>query len=309
MQLRDSLRNSTFLLAPPHHGWFSRNKRFTLWVLAIAIIVPLLGLLVLFLPAIVDLLAGGGAVHRFIQEVGWPAPVVVGVIYTLLSVLLIPIPVLALAVAVFCSKLWVAVVVGYTATLAGACISFFLGRHKLRSSVLERFAETEAFLEIDAIVSSGQEKTWVVILLRLGPIMSCCRLNYALALTLVSFPQYIIGSVVGLFPHTVLFVFISWVSVHAFTSTDIHTLFKNLYINGTSALVALGVVVVMASLARNALVSALHHPAHGDSITQPINDDVYIVDDSDAPESSESEDSFAAEESKLRNSYQMTRSR
>lgn len=43
----------------------------------------------------------------------------------------------------------------------GACIAFFLGKHKLRTSTWERYAETSHFLEVDAIINTGKRKYWV----------------------------------------------------------------------------------------------------------------------------------------------------
>jgi len=329
-------RSSTILLPPSHNGWFSRNKAFTIWVLAIAVITPILLVLVLFLPVIVNFFAGdNGAVHKFIQGVGWPAPLVVGVVYIIGTLFIVPAPILALGIALFCDTLWVALVTGYVGALTGACIAFFMGRqNKLRSKVLERFAETPSFLEVDVVMHSGRKKFWMVILLRLSPLMSCCRLNYALAISVLSFPQYLLGSVVGLIPHNTLFVFLCWASVHEFTSTDTYSLFINIYVYGSAATLSIVVVVILSGLARKELADIMFRPTYSSPSRRPINvstddedDDTWsgkfdeaeisggdgeeVVGEGEGEEEEgvRTDSSFVEDEEKLRNSYQMTRSR
>jgi len=88
--------------------------------------------------------------------------------------------------------------------------------------------------------------------------MSTCKLNYALALTVVTFPQYFVGTIVGLLPFNFLFVFVSWACVHAFTSVSINTLFINMYLNGSASIAAITLVVVLSNYARTTLLRTVY---------------------------------------------------
>ncbi len=88
----------------------------------------------------------------------------------------------------------------------GACLSFLIGRHWLRSWVEKRLARYPLFVAIDAAVSKQGRK--VVFLTRLTPLFPFSTLNYAYGLTRVSFPDYALASCLGMIPGTLLFVYL-----------------------------------------------------------------------------------------------------
>lgn len=82
----------------------------------------------------------------------------------------------------------------------GATLAFLLGRTALRSWVSERVKKYPKFRAVDGAI---KDQGWkIVLLLRLSPILPFNILNYALALTDVSFIHYFISTALGMIPGT-----------------------------------------------------------------------------------------------------------
>ena len=95
----------------------------------------------------------------------------------------------------------------------GACASFLIGRHWMRTWVEKRLARYPLFTAIDAAVSV---QGWrVVFLTRLTPLFPFGTLNYAYGLTRVKFVDYAIASCLGMAPGTLLFVYVGAVAGEA----------------------------------------------------------------------------------------------
>jgi uncharacterized membrane protein YdjX (TVP38/TMEM64 family) len=167
------------------------------------IIVLVLGLLagVVFFPALpcaADML---GCVARS----GVWGPVVLGAVYIVCCVFLIPgsIPTLA---AGFLFGVPVGSVAAVAGSTIGACVAFGVGRTIARGWVTRAVAHSRKFASIDNAI--GEQGFKVVLLTRLSPISPFIILNYLLGLTKVSFRAYLLGSLIGMIPGTVLFVYI-----------------------------------------------------------------------------------------------------
>lgn len=98
----------------------------------------------------------------------------------------------------------------------GACVSFWIGRRWLRSWVEKKLARHPRFAAIDAAVSAQGAR--IVLLTRLAPMFPFSSLNYAFGLTRVSFRDYLLASVVGMVPGTMLFVYLGAATGAAFRS-------------------------------------------------------------------------------------------
>lgn len=61
-------------------------------------------------------------------------------------------------------------------------------------------------------------KSWIVLLVRLTPLVPFNVLNYALGLSSVNLIPYIAYSWLGMIPGTLLYVYIGWAAVGAVTS-------------------------------------------------------------------------------------------
>jgi uncharacterized membrane protein YdjX (TVP38/TMEM64 family) len=89
---------------------------------------------------------------------------------------------------------------------AGACAAFLVGRGVARPWVERQIAANPRFQAIDRAIAAQGFK--IVLLLRLSPVFPYNLLNYALALTRVSFRDYALASWLGMFPGTLMYVYI-----------------------------------------------------------------------------------------------------
>ncbi len=88
----------------------------------------------------------------------------------------------------------------------GATLAFMLGRTLARNWVAMRVAANPRFAAIDRAVARDGWK--IVLLTRLSPVFPFNLLNYAFGLTQVSLRDYVLGSVVGMIPGTVMYVYL-----------------------------------------------------------------------------------------------------
>lgn len=126
-------------------------------------------------------------------------------LYILACLFLIPGSLLTLgAGAVFgLSKGFLAVSLGAT---LGATAAFLLGRSLVRNWVIKKMSSFPAFKAIDEAV--GREGWKIVGLTRLSPVFPFNLLNYAFGVTRVSLRDYILSSWIGMFPGTLMYVYI-----------------------------------------------------------------------------------------------------
>ena len=144
----------------------------------------------------------------------------------------------------------------------GANAAFRLGRTVMRERVSRRIAGDARFSAVDAAV--GAQGFRVVLLLRLSPLFPFNLLNYALGLTRVRQRDYALASLLGMFPGTLLFVYLGSLvtSVAQLTSgqrPDSGIWGRVLFWGGLAATVA--VTVLITRIARRALDSALRQAA------------------------------------------------
>ena len=91
-------------------------------------------------------------------------------------------------------------------SVLGATLAFVIGRTIGRKTMEERAAKSPRFAAIDAAVAENGFK--IVLLSRLSPIFPFNLLNYLYSVTKVRFDHYVIGSLVGMFPGTLLYVYL-----------------------------------------------------------------------------------------------------
>lgn len=148
----------------------------------------------------------GGSIPRFtawVEHLGAWGPVVFILGYTLAAIAFVPGALLTLAGGAIFGLLWGTVWVFIGAVL-GSTGAFLISRYLARGMVERRLRGNRRFAAIDRAV--GEEGGRMVFLLRLSPLIPFNLLNYALGLTRVPFPQYLLASV-GMLPGTVLYVY------------------------------------------------------------------------------------------------------
>jgi uncharacterized membrane protein YdjX (TVP38/TMEM64 family) len=88
----------------------------------------------------------------------------------------------------------------------GADLSFLVGKFLFRDWVAEQVKKVKILSAIDAAIDKQGLKT--VLLLRLSPVIPFNLFNYLMGATKIKFTDYIIGSLVGMLPGTIAYVFI-----------------------------------------------------------------------------------------------------
>jgi uncharacterized membrane protein YdjX (TVP38/TMEM64 family) len=152
----------------------------------------------------------------------------------------------------------IAVSIGST---IGASAAFLAGRTLLRSWIEGRIAGSDRFRALDAAV--GEHGFKIVLLTRLSPIFPFNVLNYAFGLTKVRFRDYVLASWIGMFPGTVLYVYLGS------AAKNLAELFAGKVEGGIGqnvlffiGLVAtLAVTVVVTRIAKQAVGSAIAEPS------------------------------------------------
>jgi uncharacterized membrane protein YdjX (TVP38/TMEM64 family) len=128
---------------------------------------------------------------------------VVALAYTPAAVIFFPASVLTVgAGALF--GLGEAVVAISLGSTFGAAVAFVVGRTLARRWVEEKFGHGRRFRALDQAVA--EQGFRIVVLTRLSPVFPYTVMNYAYALSRVTFRDYILGSWLGMLPGTVMYV-------------------------------------------------------------------------------------------------------
>jgi uncharacterized membrane protein YdjX (TVP38/TMEM64 family) len=147
---------------------------------------------------------------RWIQGLGPMGWVIFVLLYIAATVLLLPAVVLTLGAGAIFGILKGWIIVSTAATL-GATGAFLIGRYFARGWVARRIEANQTFLAIDRAV--GREGWKIVGLTRLSPVFPFTLLNYAYSVTRVSLRQYILASLIGMMPGTLLYVYLGSLAV------------------------------------------------------------------------------------------------
>lgn len=193
-----------------------------------------------------------------VERSGVWGPVVLGVFYVVSCVFLVPgsIPTLASGFLFGVALGSLTAVIGST---IGACVAFGVGRTMARGWVARRIARNRRFGAIDRMI--GRHGFKIVLLSRLSPISPFIVLNYLFSLTKVSFWEYALGSLVGMIPGTVLFVYFgaglrSLAEVTAYAKGEVPPTPAERVVFWAGLAVAVVVTLLLAKLAHTSLQRA-----------------------------------------------------
>jgi uncharacterized membrane protein YdjX (TVP38/TMEM64 family) len=197
----------------------------------------------------------------WVRDAGLAGALLYGLAYVIGTLLFVPGSLLTLG-AGFLYGLLGGLGVVVPGSMVGALLAFLLGRTVLRAPVARRMKGHPRFEAVDRAV--GERAFWVVLLLRLSPVFPFNLLNYALGVTRVPLGTYLLASVVGMFPGTVLYVYLgtllgSAAELLSGKRPDSGWAGKLLFAAGLLA--TLAVVVLVSRAARRALERTLHEKA------------------------------------------------
>jgi uncharacterized membrane protein YdjX (TVP38/TMEM64 family) len=231
-----------------------RMKKHVRLVVLAVILAGVIGAMLLLpvIPCLADALA-------YVERSGVWGPVVLGVFYVVCSVFLVPgsIPTLA---AGFLFGVALGSLTAILGSTIGACAAFLVGRTMARGWVARRIARSRRFTAMDRMV--GRHGFKVVLLSRLSPISPFVVVNYLFSLTKVSFWEYASGSLIGMIPGTVMFVYFgaglrSLTEVTAFAKGQLPASTTERVFFWAGLAVAVIVVVLLARLAHASLQRAM----------------------------------------------------
>ena len=200
------------------------------WPLGVAGIVGLVLVAAWMVAPTSDWIAAlGEATHRL----GWMAPVLYVVGYVVGTLVLAPSPLMTIAAGVAFG--WWGIPLALLAETVGATGSFLLSRY-LFGETLEDWLKDRPMFR--AVKNAVDEEGWrALVLLRLSPAVPFGMLNYLLGLTRIPLGTYVIWTVIGNAPGTMVDVYIGVVGANAYDKAQLSYL--------VAGLIATGAIIVL----------------------------------------------------------------
>ena len=144
-----------------------------------------------------------------LRGLGIWGPVLYSAVYMIASTLFVPASLLTLG-AGFAFGAIIGTISALAGGLLGAALTFLLGRTLARHIVERRASHSPTFNALDRGVADKGFK--LVALVRLTPALPFAPLNYLFGATRVRFRDYMLGSLVGMFPGCLLYTYLGWVT-------------------------------------------------------------------------------------------------
>jgi uncharacterized membrane protein YdjX (TVP38/TMEM64 family) len=145
------------------------------------------------------------ALLDWVDSLGAAGPVVLGIVYVVATVLFVPGLFLSMGAGALFGVVTGTITVSIASTL-GATAAFIVGRYFARDAIAKKIEGNAKFSAVDRAV--GNEGWKIVGLVRLSPLFPFNLINYAFGLTNVKLRDYFFASWIGMFPGTVMYVYI-----------------------------------------------------------------------------------------------------
>ncbi len=180
-----------------------RHHRAITWTSVTVIVLAILSL-AQTLP--VDKLLWAGS--NWFKSLGWWGPLAFGVVFVVTTVLFLPGISLTFAAGAFFG-IGTGLVTVAVSSLVSAAISFLVARYLARRLVARYAQHHQTFAAFDRAIGQGSWR--IVVLTQLAPIPSNFQ-NYAYGLTQIHFWPFLGGTLIGMLPAMVLYVYIGHVA-------------------------------------------------------------------------------------------------
>lgn len=187
-----------------------------------------------------------------VKEFGFMGAVLFALVYIAACVFLLPGSILTLGAGFVYKLFWGTVLVSVASTI-GATVAFLIGRYLARDWVNKKITTLPKFKAIDRAVA--REGWKIVGLTRLSPIFPFNLLNYAYGLTSVSLKEFVLASWVGMFPGTLMYVYLGSIAssfATLGTGGQEGTTLK-LVLSGVGLIATIVVTIVITRIAKKAL--------------------------------------------------------
>ena len=143
--------------------------------------------------------------EKVLKELGPKAPALYFLAYIVACIALLPGSALTLLAGALWGVVFGSIMVSIS-SVTGATAAFFIGRYLARDKVEKQM---KTFPKFKAVADSlGEEGFKLVTLIRLSPAFPFNLLNYMMGITRVKVKDYVLGSWIGMFPGTVMYVYL-----------------------------------------------------------------------------------------------------
>lgn len=196
------------------------------------------------------------ALLEWIRELGPIAPIVFIIAYVIITVAFLPASIVTLGAGFVFGVVQGSIYV-FIGAMLGATAAFLIGRFIARDWIAKKVEGKRFFSALDNAIA--REGLKLVFLIRLSPAFPFNLLNYALGLTKVSLPNYVLGTT-GIIPGTIMYVYLgSLVSDLTMLGTDEATEnpLINLIIRVLIFATVAAISIYIAKIARAALKEAV----------------------------------------------------
>jgi uncharacterized membrane protein YdjX (TVP38/TMEM64 family) len=145
------------------------------------------------------------AFQSWASDLGPAGGLLYALVYVVAALLFVPGSLLTIGAGFTFGLLWGTLTV-MVASVTAAALAFLIARYLARSQVEKLVQRNPNFRAIDRAIS---QKGWkVVLLLRLSPLIPFNLSNYLFGLTDIRFGHFVLASWVGMFPGTLLYVWL-----------------------------------------------------------------------------------------------------
>ncbi|BAQ59927.1 DedA family protein [Geminocystis sp. NIES-3708] len=193
---------------------------------------------------------GWDNVNDWIASFGAWSAIAFIIIYIFATIFLIPGSALTLGGGLIFGVVQGSILVSI-ASVAGATLSFLIGRYLLRTWVEKQIDTQPKFKAIDAAVA---QQGWKIVgLTRLSPLFPFIFLNYAFGVTKVSLRDYFFASWIGMLPGTLMYVYIGSIPKTALETTGKDTDILPLILNIIGLIATITVTIYVTKIAQKAL--------------------------------------------------------
>lgn len=170
---------------------------------------------------------------HWINELGWLAPILFIILYSLATILLLPTMVLTLAGGAIFGPIFGTILNLFGAT-SGAALAFLITRHLLHDWFVQKQSE-----RINKLIVGVNQRGWLfVAVLRLFPVVPFNLVNYGLGITGIGFRLYLITTFIFLIPAEIIYTYFGYAGMDALTNPN------QLYKNGSMLFCVLGLALL-----------------------------------------------------------------
>ncbi len=175
-----------------------------------------------FIFALAIFIIGTLAFHKHYLEIidwinglGWLAPILFLILYSLASLMFLPTMILTLAGGAIFGPV-IGTVLNLIGATFGAAFSFLITRHL----VYDWFSRKRG-ARLNKLITGVEQKGWVfVALLRLFPIVPFNIVNYGLGVTGIRFRLYIITTFIFLIPAEIIYTYFGYAGINALSNPE-----------------------------------------------------------------------------------------